>query len=1004
MWLKNTHTMPWQNNFAYNISHTDKYWYINVYNKGLYITDTNFNTVLMLDNASGLLSNSIYHLAPDSRNNLWVCTDNGINYVILNSPISYLDKKYGLDKLIPDITFHNKNIYLSENYIIKYLPLDSLFSAKSTKKFKNVKNSGGQSWSFDIVRGKLLIGHNPSIMEIKNDSAFLYKELVTYNVWGMEATPDSSSILCATSSGVVNVQIDKTLKKASRLKGIDDEVTDIIYDKNGLYWFLVMKDKYQIAKGKIDTTNNKIDIIKKYSIVTDNNYEIVLINKDKDGNIFVDANKTLYKYNRQSDSFEIYTPITKYFNPGESEIYLLGIDDHNNFWVNEVKIKSQSNANKYKIYLLRNKGNDEFTLNRYLTSGIIYRDFSCVKQYKNYVFLGTTSGLAIFNYDFPLDLSENKFNVYLRKIESTHKDSLLWGGTTIGPNGNYIPTPPVSSFKYQNNGLRFYVGTDFYENPELTEFSYKLEGLDDQWTAWTHEAKKEYSFLKEGHYTFKVKAKNIYGIESPVLEYEFQIYPPWYRTPWAYATYAILIILLFGIILRLYTLNLRKRNIKLEELVSERTKEIQLKNLELEQQKEEIQTQAEELAAINEELEKLSYIVEWTDNAILLTDKQGNFTWVNPAFTKIFGYTLEELKAEVSKNIISERTDPKIKEKILQCINDKKTVEYETQFKTKWGTKLWVHTTLTPILNDENELTGLIAIDSDITKFKEAEEQIKIQNENIKGSIRYAQTIQKSVLPQKEELDKFFENFIIFKPKDIVSGDFYWISKTFRHIETNACKSEDEQFKPGNYMFIAVVDCTGHGVPGAFMSLIGTRLLNDVINNGHIHDPALALEKIDAMIAGIFKNSSGKRRDGMVMSLCKLEKICYEGKTIMKVTFAGAKQNIFYYRNAEKKMVTVRGTRRTLGELFTKIQFENQKFYLVVKNDMLFLFTDGYKDQNNAERKKIGIKQMERIILDNIDKGMSSIEHELDTFLDKWMEQTEQRDDITIIGLKINKL
>jgi PAS domain S-box-containing protein len=222
-------------------------------------------------------------------------------------------------------------------------------------------------------------------------------------------------------------------------------------------------------------------------------------------------------------------------------------------------------------------------------------------------------------------------------------------------------------------------------------------------------------------------------------------------------------------------------------------------------------------------------------------DKDGNFEWVNPGFTRMYGYTLQLLKNELGSNIKEISANPKISEYIDYCIKNKTTVTYEARNITRDGRVIWVQTSLTPILNENDEVEKLFAIETDITKLKEQEreirqineelrrqrdtlqeqkEQIELQNKLIKDSIRYAQTIQSAILPPLSLLKKYFDVFIIYKPRDIVSGDFYWFAKTGEH-----------------QYFLAVVDCTGHGVPGSFMSLIASRMLSEIIIEKGLRSP-----------------------------------------------------------------------------------------------------------------------------------------------------------------------
>ena len=152
------------------------------------------------------------------------------------------------------------------------------------------------------------------------------------------------------------------------------------------------------------------------------------------------------------------------------------------------------------------------------------------------------------------------------------------------------------------------------------------------------------------------------------------------------------------------------------------------------------------------------------------------------------------------------------------------------------------------------------------------------KNEQIQASINYASTIQAVVLPRKKIIDQFFDSFILFKPKDVVSGDFYW----FKHLENKNSEAETS--------FFAAVDCTGHGIPGAFMSMIGIQLLNKIVSENRITSPADILAKLNRGIRWALKQDATQNRDGMDVCLCRLEKQA-DGTT--KLTFSGAKLPLF---------------------------------------------------------------------------------------------------------------
>jgi serine phosphatase RsbU (regulator of sigma subunit)/tetratricopeptide (TPR) repeat protein len=261
------------------------------------------------------------------------------------------------------------------------------------------------------------------------------------------------------------------------------------------------------------------------------------------------------------------------------------------------------------------------------------------------------------------------------------------------------------------------------------------------------------------------------------------------------------------------------------------------------------------------------------------------------------------------------------------------------------------------------------------------------QNKNITSSIRYALTIQQAMLPDEVVLKEYFNPFIIYKPKDIVSGDFYWFSA-------------GDKTKKDNKYFLSLVDCTGHGVPGAFMSMIGNRLLSEIVNERKIEDPKEVLEILNHEIRVALRQEKTDNNDGMDISFC-----CFERKngSTIKITYAGAKRTIYCIRKDTGEFISLKGDRRSIGGLGEKkdhLTFTNHEVDFT-PGDMLYLSTDGLIDQNGPDRKRYGSKRFEDFLVSlyahPVEKQKELFEHEIETF----MNSQDQRDDITIFGVQL---
>ncbi len=445
---------------------------------------------------------------------------------------------------------------------------------------------------------------------------------------------------------------------------------------------------------------------------------------------------------------------------------------------------------------------------------------------------------------------------------------------------------------------------------------------------------------------------------------------------------------------------------------------------EIRQQKEEIQAQSDILESSNKELEKLSIVASRTDNVVLITDGVGEIEWVNAAFTRIYGYTLDEFKTKYGSNIAVINSNSLIRDKIANCISTKKSISYESDFVTKSGNTIWLQTTMTPIVSDTNELTKIIAIDTDITKAKETEfkiqqqseelrtanellnerqeeilqqseelrtanslledqkELLQYQNEALQSSILYAKTIQSAILPLPDMLNRYFENFIIFRPKDIVSGDFYFFSP----------------LPDSESSILAVVDCTGHGVPGAFMSMIGSRLLNEIIMEKKITIPRYILDFLNMGVKMALRQESSKNEDGMDVCLCRVDKIDSEKR---KVTFCGAKRPLYYYQSKLSVLEKFDGTRKGIGgKYYDHLTFEEETIILEV-GDILYLMSDGYVDQNATNRKRFGTNKFVELVTQIASLPILEQREYFISELAEYQGIALQRDDIVLIGAKI---
>jgi transcriptional regulator with GAF, ATPase, and Fis domain len=256
---------------------------------------------------------------------------------------------------------------------------------------------------------------------------------------------------------------------------------------------------------------------------------------------------------------------------------------------------------------------------------------------------------------------------------------------------------------------------------------------------------------------------------------------------------------------------------------------------------------------------------------------------------------------------------------------------------------------------------------------------IEEKNKDITDSIKYAKKIQQALMPDKDILKKGFpESFVYYRPKDIVSGDFYWI----------------ENFNDEVIVF-AAADCTGHGVPGAFMSLICNDLMSQVIKDNHTTSPGKALKAMDEKLRAMLnKSADHSANDGMDLALCAY----HPKKKIMQ--FAGAHRPLLLIRNGE--LIEYKPSKHSIGGYLTGDKVFEDHEIQVLAGDSIYILTDGYSDQFGGQNgKKFKFKKLQKLIQSIAHMSMKEQHDLLDESFVSWRGRHEQVDDICVIGVKI---
>jgi len=613
-------------------------------------------------------------------------------------------------------------------------------------------------------------------------------------------------------------------------------------------------------------------------------------------------------------------------------------------------------ASENIVYAINSKGIDKINCKTNVISyydlfeGDLEPNLNAIFFDQKFIYSGTNNGVLI----------------YRAKQESI--DSLKPTAFIKSFQINYLQhsLDSLNEFKYNQNNMSFDFGGIWLKNPDKLSYRFKLDGLETNWS-YSNEGKIiNYNNLSAGSYKFIVQSKNEEDVWSEESTYSFTILSPIWTRWWFW----LLILSIGGLgiyVFVKYRLKaLQKENLLLEQRVKERTFEIE--------------KQSRIIESKNVELEQLSLVASRTDNVVLILDAEGRLEYVNESFVRLNKLTLEDLKTTYGETIFEISNHSDIKTIVAEAVYYKHSVSYESLNRLVDGHERWDSSTLTPIFDEDGTLKKIIIIDTDVTERKKQEQIIIQKNKDITDSIAYARKIQHAILPEIDLIQKYLpHSFILYLTKDIVSGDFYW----FAHIN--------------NCSIIAAVDCTGHGVPGAFMSLIGHNILNKIVNEEKITDPKDILFELNrGILEALYKHES-ESKDGMDIAICKIN---HKENTIK---YAGAMRPLWIVNGPDLK--EIKADKIPIG---TKQEDRSKEICYtthtikVNKGDCFYIFTDGYSDQFGGDKnKKYSTAKFKELIIKNSTQNFNLQENNIKLEHQQWKGNFEQIDDILVIGFTI---
>ncbi|OFX21554.1 MAG: hypothetical protein A2033_06485, partial [Bacteroidetes bacterium GWA2_31_9] len=676
---------------------------------GVIIINEKCEILYNINSSTGLKDNDIKQLFESSDHNLWLASNSCISKINYSSKISIFNSNSGIIGRINSIEFYNDLLFVGTS---SGLFIENKTENNSGKYFKPINELSKNITSIKKFNNELIIASPDGLYSYSGNSL---KQIDKQNSQSICLNEKLNQLYVAGTDGFSVFQKTGDWLPKTRVKDLSLNSTTIaINQKNqtetelwvGTYndgvYRITLKADFSVVYDKFFGNQDGLD--NGWVMPFANNGNVIfatlsgLLNYNEESS----ENKSNHGFFEGSDLFNLNNSTITILNEYESN-YLCCIDG-------KVCLIEKSNGQKnFADFESVNLGNINALL----------------KISDNKIAVGGDDGLNIVRLDWKTDTNIAPI-ANIRKIV-TNNDSIIFADFSIlqMEQASQQQMEQASSLalysellklNFDNNTIRINFSTIYKDNDLTTKYFYKLTGYDDDWTELKNQSFVDYKKLSEGDYEFNLKCSDSHNHESEVKTLKFKILPPWYRTVYAYIAYLLILIVLMIVSARLYSHQLKLKNIRLEQIVQERTAEIQKQNVEIAHQRDE----------------------------------------------------LSEQKREIT------------------------------------------------------------------------------------DSIKYAKRIQSVILPVADILKEDFEgHFILFRPKDIVSGDFYWLTKI------------------KDTVIVTVADCTGHGVPGAFMSMLGISFLNEIVRKKEITQANLILNnlRLEVISALKQKGEAGEQKDGMDMSL-----------------------------------------------------------------------------------------------------------------------------------------
>ncbi|PAM92026.1 regulator [Flavobacterium sp. IR1] len=596
----------------------NKFIILNSVLNGFIVCDLNGKIVQHLNRQKGLQNNTILTSFVDNKNNLWLGLDNGITFINENSPFTFFDYSYNIGTVYSSVLY-NGILYVATNQGLFYHTWNKPFKDEP---FNRIEGTIAQAWNVQVINNTLLCASNSGALVIKDNK--VSKVLDNKGYFGFKAIPNHENYFIGESyNGFSIFRKDANgIEYVNQVEGFD-EITNTFETELDQNYLWLKKDPY-LYQMTLSDDLKRFESIKKHTQIAQS-YKginsIQIINKK----IYFQVKNHFYRFSREQEAFFEDVKMTNLFK-NTPQINTVIEDSNGNLWYG---------FNESLGVLLKDK-NGIFTKKEApfsnLAGNLVNNYISINTIDPNNIFIGLTDGLT--HYDSKI--SEKFITKPKAFIESFSfpNDTILIGNLRAVTD-NEITLP------YSSNHVKFTFSSPTYENQEKLLYSYKLEPFDDNWRNWSTVAIKEYTNLREGNYTMKIRAKNSYGVISDINEVAFKIAPPWYRHFIAYLIYFLLIIAAIYIISNRVQSKIRKN--KYYETIEQRRLYLE-KESKIRHEQHELEKEIEKLKSDKLQIKILAKDKELVSNSLQVVKKN-----------KVLNGIIHKLK-DIDTNILDDST------------------------------------------------------------------------------------------------------------------------------------------------------------------------------------------------------------------------------------------------------------------------------------------------------------------------------------------------------------